>query len=197
MFDGDEIKPDPTETHPVTRDELRVLAEHWIEFLQDANYSWCCSRQYGWDDELRKIRARMRLDWLLEVLGEDVIRQMWKKSDDRMREQIGQERWRIWTEGTEAERRQFVDDNELQTGTFRRKFYNDGRADEAFTRLKQNPFTTHVDEDGDVWFFGERDCTATGRLNLALRTSDGCEGYDGSRSLDRPASWVVPVVSVA
>lgn len=197
MFYGVEIKPDPTETHPVTHDELRALARHWIEFLQDENFFWCCYQQYDWNDEQKKIRARMRLNWLRDVLGEDVIRQMQQKSNDKLREQIGQERWRICTSGTEEERLQFVNDNELQSQEFCRKFYNDARADEAFARLAGDPARTYTDRDGDVWFFGARGCTAFDRLNLALRTADGCVGYDGSRSIDRPDDWIAPLTSAA
>lgn len=192
MFDGDEVKPDPTEMHPATRGELLALARHWIEFLQDEHFAWVCYRAYCWGGELAKIRAYGRLDWLRGVLGEDVVRREQERSDARMRRQIGQERWRIWHEGTEAERREFVNDNELQRGGFPRKFYDDGRADRAFARLGSDPARTFTDDDGDVWFFGARDCTAAEKLNLAMRSPDGCVGYDGSRSIDRPADWVAP-----
>jgi hypothetical protein len=197
MFGCDEITPDPTEAHPVTRDELLALARHWIEFLQDEQFSQVCSPQYGWSDEVAKIRAYGRLNWLREVLGADVIRREQERCDDRMREQIGQERWRIWKEGTKAERDQFEEDCHLQTNEFRLKFYDDARADRAFARLHNDPALTFTDGDGDVWFFGARHCTAVGKLNLALRTADGCVGYDGSRSIDRPNGSTPRTVSVA
>lgn len=150
------VVPARPELFVVNRDEALVVAAHWIEFLQGMNLFWQCYRQYSRSDEADKDFARWRLDLLRDRLGMDVLRQIQEQSDERLRKRIGQERWRICTAGTEAERLQFAQDNENQTDEFMGKFYDDGRADRAFARLNGDPTRTYTDEDGDVWFFGAR-----------------------------------------
>jgi hypothetical protein len=86
-----------------TVEELRQLARHWEETALDIEVFWFYYNSPSSKESRMRPYARMRVKRIASLIGWDAVDKVIDEVEDRERERMGPEDWRIFTKGTEAE----------------------------------------------------------------------------------------------
>ncbi|MFZ3334219.1 MAG: hypothetical protein WA197_26550 [Candidatus Acidiferrales bacterium] len=97
--DGEEVE------FPVTRHELRALAEYWWTERLDHDFDWFVYQQTGSSEWRWSVYITRRLNRLGQILGEEAMDKAFDDAAARWRKlyKIDDEDWRVFTEGTEEQ----------------------------------------------------------------------------------------------
>lgn len=97
--DGEEVE------FPVTRHELRALAEYWWTERLDHDFDWFVYQQTGSSEWRWSVYITRRLNRLGQILGEEAMDKAFDDAAARWRRlyKIDDEDWRVFTEGTEEQ----------------------------------------------------------------------------------------------
>lgn len=177
-----------------TRDELLQIARYWAEVSLDIQLEWF----YWLTSGSRAIRlapyAAHRIDKIALVLGEEAVQQAVRDVWKRARRLMGEEVWRIFSEGTELERDEYRDKLEATYEYLKLKCQDKTLTDKVFAFLKANPTKIYLDDAGDLWSLTESRFEDDPAANLMLRITapDGTISVARGYSLVRPSKWQAP-----
>jgi hypothetical protein len=97
------------DTYKPTHYELRELVRSWAREILDIDVSWSMWGVGACSDFRRQDYAFERIDRIRGVLGEESIRAAFDEVGEEARRRIGEDVWRIFTEGTPEEQEAFRD----------------------------------------------------------------------------------------
>ena len=103
---------EPVTTYPLTKDELRALAEHWAYTHLDCSVFCCLYGTVGSTDLRMWEYTEDRLKRIADILGEEEIEKVIAEVDEKMRQRLGDEVWTAFREG-----RAILGDDALAEGT--------------------------------------------------------------------------------
>lgn len=69
----------------VTRNELEVLARHYLEHVRDVEFEWAAYQQTGSDSTRRGTFGKRRLGSIERILGEDVLDKALARVEEKWR----------------------------------------------------------------------------------------------------------------
>lgn len=90
---------EPVTTYPLTKDELRAVAAHWIYTHLDTSVYCCLYGTVGSTDLRIWEYTKDRFDKIAAILGEDEMEDVIVEVKEKMRERIGEEAWTAFQEG--------------------------------------------------------------------------------------------------
>jgi hypothetical protein len=97
------------EEYRPTRYELEQLARFWAKEILDIQVFWFYYAQSGSTEIRLEPYARTRLHRIRQTLGKDTVKAIVDAVRDQERQRMGEEDWRIFSEGTEEEVKAFQD----------------------------------------------------------------------------------------
>ena len=88
-----------------TRYEMLALARHWRSRILDIELEWFYFQQTGSSEIRVGPYANRRLRRIADVIGEAAVEEVVTEVEEEQRRRMGEEHWRIFTEGTQEEKR--------------------------------------------------------------------------------------------
>jgi hypothetical protein len=174
--------PDPQDNdaaevmgYPLTREELLILARHWLR--QDADIDWFifAYQCFGRSDFDAMYYARFRFNRIMELLGGAAVQNVIDQVRTETREKIGEEAWRIFNEGSVSERDRITEEIHECGDRLTAKLADVATCRAAFAFLAEHPSEVYFDSAGDLWHLSEvweRNATQS-HLMLQVRTKNG------------------------
>ncbi len=90
---------EPVTTYPLTKDELRALAAHWVYEHLDCSVFCCLYGTVGSTDLRMWEYTKDRVDKIAAILGQEEIDKVIDEVKERMRQRLGDEAWTAFLEG--------------------------------------------------------------------------------------------------
>lgn len=92
------------EEYKPTRHELQALATHWAKEIAGTHVWWFYTQTVNSSEMRLEPYAYMRLKRIADSIGQEAVTDAFEKAWEAERKQMGEEDWRVFTEGTKAER---------------------------------------------------------------------------------------------
>ena len=101
-----------------TKDELSILARHWIRELLEIDMFLFLYRTAGSREFWERRYASGHLGRIADAIGEDAVNEVVRQEEDIARRRLGDRYWHIFKHGTQEERYQVADEvvEQMDTG---------------------------------------------------------------------------------
>jgi hypothetical protein len=178
-----------------TRFELQHLAQYWASIRLDYYLTTFATGTCGGSERRRAQYANSRLDQLAETLGADAVQAAENEVADEERKKVGPEYWRVYTQGSNDERRERVETNFAVLDDLYHRCDDEATKAKAWAYLSINPSKFFVDDEGFLWSMvrdkWSHDQTED-QLVLRLASSIGGAVLVPDCKMQRPADWSAP-----
>ena len=175
--------------YPVTRDELLVLLRYWVQLALDVDLFWFFYATSDKSGRAWRGYANERIAQIEALLGEGAVQAGYAEVWSQERARIGEEYWRIFTQGSTAER------DGVSAETHQGLDYLDANCQAAFAFLRDHPAEVFLDAAGDLWYLVDppRDWEAPPpQLRMQVRTRKGASRIVWDYEIARPPGWIPP-----
>jgi hypothetical protein len=176
-------------------DELRALVRLWSDRRLDLDLEWLLNGSTGGWESRTRAYAGWRLGLIEALLGEGPVQAVVDEAEADARRRLGDETWRVFTAGTDAERARVADATCAEHDRLVAKRDDPAACAAALAALGRAPGGVFLDAAGDLWHLADPPRAfgpPPGRLVLKLRTRAGHSGFARNHEVDRPAGWVAP-----
>jgi hypothetical protein len=176
-------------------DELRALVRFWSDPRLDLDLVWLLNGSTGGRESRARAYAGWRLALIEAVLGAGPVRAAVDEAEADARRRLGDETWRVFAAGTDAERARVAEASYREMGRLHAKRDDPAACAAALAAPGRDPGGAFLDAEGDLWHLADPPRVFSpppGRLVLELRTRAGRAVFAADHGIDRPAGWVAP-----
>jgi hypothetical protein len=145
------------------------------------------------DDMYDALREFGRIE---EIVGQAAAQEVIDRVQAEERRRMGEETWRLFTEGDQEERTRWFVRCEEESAYVEGKKADAATCRAALGFLARNPTGVYIDPAGDLWHLAEPSPrvreAAPGKLVLSVRTKRGAGTDLPEYTVDRPPGWFAP-----
>jgi hypothetical protein len=179
---------------PITRQELLILAKHWLKEAMHCELSWfeIAGHQFSDLDDCGADYAIGRVRNIEAVVGMRAVAAVHAELVVEVREERGDDFWEAFRRQDTNFADRLYEEHEKDSDYLALKGQDKQTLDAVFEYLRNNPDEGYrIDDAGDLWTLAPSECNSA-RLILNVTIPNGRRTWFECHRIDRPAGWRAP-----